>query len=289
MIYLVLYLSIFFGPAADPELEKAVRTFWDLLQKGDKVEALRYVAPEGRNPFVNRRTDPFLSWKLDRIELRSPDEALVTVTLEQLLLPAGAYYPVPRREVWVRQPEGWQIRIRPLDMKKLSRAFAGGTPPKKREPKPGVLEVVPKQVKIHFLDRTQRGSVRVRNGLSETVHLTRVDYDKTRFELLESGASVAPGQDLRLLFRHIGKENKKALRSEVRLFLKPEDEPRARLVPVPILYNFVSRGARSLLGLTGEKLKNLKRGETVKSVIPTPEAGIPPTPNLPTAIPPKQK
>ena len=93
MIYLVLYLSIFFGPAADPELEKAVRTFWDLLQKGDKVEALRYVAPEGRNPFVNRRTDPFLSWKLDRIELRSPDEALVTVTLEQLLLPAEPTIP----------------------------------------------------------------------------------------------------------------------------------------------------------------------------------------------------
>ena len=129
-------------------------------------------------------------------------------------------------------------------MKKLSRAFAGGTAPKKRAPKPGVLEVVPKQVKIHFLDRTQRGSVRVRNGLSETVHLSRVDYDKTRFELLESGASVAPGQDLRLLFRYIGKETKKSLRSEVRLFLKPEDEPRARLVPVPILYNFVSRGAK---------------------------------------------
>ena len=148
--------------------------------------------------------------------------------------------------------------------------------------------MVPKQVKIHFLDRTQRGSVRVRNGLSETVHLSRIDYDKTRFELLESGASVAPGQDLRLLFRHIGKETKKPLRSEVRLFLKPEDEPRARLVPVPILYNFVSRGARSLLGLTGEKLKNLKRGETVKSVIPTPEAGIPPTPTSPPQSPPNK-
>ena len=289
MICLVLYLSIFSGPAVDPELEKTVRTFWDLLQKGDKVEALRYVAPEGRNPFVNRRTEPFRSWELDRIELRTPDEALVTVKLEQLLLPAGVYYPVPRREVWVRQPDGWQIRIRPLDTEKFKRALVGSTAPKKREPKPGVLEMVPKQVKIHFLDRTQRGAVRVRNGLSETVHLTRIDYDKTRFELLESGGSVAPGQDLRLLFRYIGKENKKSLRSEVRLFLKREDESRARLVTVPILYNFVSRGARSLLGLSGEKLKNLKRGETVKPVISTPEAGIPPAPNLPSAITTKEK
>ena len=72
MIGLVLYLSIFSGPAVDPELEKAVRTFWDLLQKGDKVGALRYVAPEGQNPFLNRRTDPFRSWELDRIDLRTP-------------------------------------------------------------------------------------------------------------------------------------------------------------------------------------------------------------------------
>ena len=283
MICLVLYLSIFSGPAVDPELEKAVRTFWDLLQKGDKVGALRYVTPEGQNPFLNRRTDPFRSWELDRIELRSPDEALVTVKLEQLLLLAGVYYPVPTREVWVRQPDGWQNRIRPLDMEKLKRAFVGGAAPKKRGPKAGVLEVVPKQVRIHFLDRAQQGAVRVRNGLSETVHLSRIDYDKTRFELLESGGSVAPGQDLRLAFRYIGKENEKSLRSEVRLILKREDESKERLVAVPILYNYVSRGARGLLGLTGEKLKNLKRGETIKPVVPS-SASPPPVPGLPPAV-----
>ena len=291
MVCLLLYLSIFSGPAVDPELEKAVRTFWDLLQKGDKVGALRYVAPEGRNPFLHRRTDPFRSWELDRIDLRTPGEALVTVKLEQLLLPAAVYYPVPRREVWIRQPDGWRLRIRPPDMGKLKRAFvdAGRTAPKKQAPKPGVLEMVPKQIRIHFLDRTQRGAVRVRNGLSETVRLSRIDYDKTRFELLESGGSVAPGQDLRLLFRYIGKENEKFLRSEVRLLLKREDESRERLVTVPILYNYVSRGARGLLGLTGERLKNLKRGEAVKSVIPTPEAGIPPAPGLPAANTDKEK
>ena len=283
MISLVLYLSLFSGPAVDPELEKAVRTFWDLLQKGDKVGALRYVAPEGQNPFLNRRTDPFHSWELDRIELRNAGEALVTVKLEQLLMPAGVYYPVPRREVWVRQPDGWQLRIQPLDMEKLKRAFVGGAASKQRAPKPGVLEMVPKQIKIHFLDRTQRGAVRVRNGLSETVHLSRIDYDKTRFELLDSGGSVAPGQDLRLLFRYIGKEDEKYLRSEVRLLLKRENESRERLVAVPILYNYVSPGARNLMGLSGERLKNLKRGEAVKPVISIP-ASPPPLPGLPPGV-----
>ena len=37
MIWLALYLSLFSNPAVDPELETAVQTFWDLLQKGDKV------------------------------------------------------------------------------------------------------------------------------------------------------------------------------------------------------------------------------------------------------------
>ena len=178
-------------------------------------------------------------------------------------------------------------------MEKLKRAFvnAGGTAPKKRAPKPGVLEMVPKQLKIHFLDRTQRGAVRVRNGLSETVHLSRIDYDKTRFELLESGGSVAPGQDLRLLFRYIGKENEKFLRSEVRLLLKREDESRERLVTVPILYNYVSpRRQGACLGLTGERLKNLKRGEAVKPVIPNPGSRHSPSPpGLPTAITNKEK
>ena len=288
MIWLALYLSLFSTAAADPELEKAVRTFWDLLQQGDKVGALRYVEPEGRNPFLNRRTDPFRSWDLDRIELRSPDEALVTVKVERMLLPSGTYYPVPMREVWVRQPDGWRIRIRPPDPEQFRRAFVGGPAPKPSGPKPGALEVVPKQLRIHFLDRTQRGTVRVRNGLSETVQVSRLDYDKTRFELLESADSVAAGQDLRLVFRYIGNETGKPLRSEVRLLLKRGDESRERLFTVPVLYNFVSRGAKGLLGLTGKKLDQLRRGETVKPVVSSPVSD-PPLPGLPPAVEQKVK
>ncbi len=286
MIWLALYLSLFSTPAVDPELEKAVRTFWDLLQQGDKVGALRYVAPEGQNPFLNRRADPFRSWELDRIELRSPDEALVTVKVERMLLPSGTYYPVPMREIWVRQPDGWRIRIRPPDPEQLRRAFIGSLTPRSTGPTPSTLEVVPKEVKIHFLDRTQRGTVRIRNGLSDTVHISRVDYDKTRFELLESGDSVAPGGELRLAFRYTGNEAEKPLRSEVRLLLKRGDESKERLFTIPVLYNYVSRGAKGLLGLTGKKLKNLKRGETVKPVPPSP-ASPPPLPGLPPAVEPE--
>ncbi|MCY3777506.1 MAG: nuclear transport factor 2 family protein [Candidatus Aminicenantes bacterium] len=290
MIWLALCLSLFSSPAVDPQLEKAVRTFWDLLQRGDKVGALRYVAPESRNPFLNRRTDPFLSWELDRIELRSPDEALVTVKVEQMLLPSGAYYPVPSREVWIRGPDGWRIRVRRPDMEKLKRAFVGAAAPKKRGPKPGVLEVVPRQVKIHFLDRSRRGAFRIRNGLSETVQISRIDYDKTRFELLDSGDSVAPGQDLRLSFRYIGNESKKGLSNEFRLLLKRggDEDAKEQLFTVRVLYNYVSPGARGLLGLTGKKLDQLKRGETVKPVVASPPSP-PPLPGLPPAVDPEAK
>ena len=285
MSWLPLYLSLFSSPAVDPDLETAIRTFWDLLQKGDKVGALQYVVPESRNPFLNRRTDPFRTWELDRIDLRSPDEALVTVKAERMLLPAGVYYPVPTREVWVRGPDGWRLRVRPPDPERIKGAFVGGPAPGPSGPKPGILEVVPSQVKIHFLARKQRGAVRIRNGLSETVHITRIDYDKTRFELLESGDSVPAGQDLRLLFRYIGKESRKGLRNELRLILKRggDEDAKEKLFTVSILYNYVSPGARGLLGLTGKKLDQLKRGESVKPVLPSPTSP-PPLPGLPPAV-----
>ena len=290
MIWLPLYLSLFSSPGVDPELEKAVQTYWDLLQKGDKAGALRYVAPEGQNLFLNRRTNPFRSWELDRIEPRSPDEALVTVKVQQMLLPAGVYYPVPLREVWVRQQDGWRIRIRPPSPEQIKRALAGGAPPRPRGPKPGTLKVLPKQVKIHFLDRTQRGTVRIRNGLSETVHVSRFDYDKTRFELLESGDSVAAGQELRLVFRYTGNESEKPLKSEFRLILKRRDgdDSKEELFTVPVLYNYVSPGAKALLGLNQKKLDQLRRGETVKPVLPSP-ASPPPLPSLPPAVEPEFK
>ena len=290
MIWLPLYLSLFSGPAVDPELEKAVQTYWDLLQKGDKAGALRYVIPEGQNLFLNRRTNPFRSWELDKIEPRSRDEALVTVKAEQMLFPAGVYYPVPLREVWVRQQDGWRVRIRAPNPEQLKRALAGGTAPRPRGPKPGALHVLPKQVKIHFLDRSQRGAVRIRNGLSETVHVSRFDYDKTRFELLESGDSVAAGQDLRLVFRYIGNESKKSLKSEFRVILKRGggDDSKEELFTVPVLYNYVSPGAKALLGLNQKKLDQLRRGETVKPVLPSP-ASPPPLPSLPPAVEPEFK
>ncbi|MDE2926808.1 MAG: hypothetical protein OXT71_10465 [Acidobacteriota bacterium] len=290
MICLLLYLGLFSTPAVDPELEKSVQAFWDLLQKGDKVGALQYVVPESRNPFLNRPTNNFRSWELDRIELRAPDEALVTVKLQQMLLPSASYYPVPTREIWIRQPDGWRIRILPPNPEQFRRAFIGGPAPKPSGPNPGTLEVVPRQVKIHFLDRTQQGAVRIRNGLSETVQISRIDYDRTRFELLESAGSVAAGQDLRLSFRYIGNESGKGLRNELRLLLKRggDEDAKEQLFTVRVLYNYVSPGARGLLGLTGKKLDQLKRGESVKPVVDSP-VSPPPLPGLPSAVEPEAK
>lgn len=281
-----LSLILFAVSVADPELENAVRTYWNLLQRGDKAGALRFVVVEGQNLFINRRTNPFRSWTLERIEPRSPDEALVTVKVEQLVLPAGVYYPMSVGEVWIRQQDGWRVRIRAPTPQQINRIFSGGAKKKSWVPTPGVLEVLPRRVVIHFLDRSQRGSIWIRNGLPETVRLIRCDYDKTRFELLETGDSVATGKDLRLIFRYIGNETKKPLKSHFRIVLKhgEGDESKEKLFAVPIIYNYVSSGARSLLGLTKEKLDRLKRGEPVKPVLSRPAEPPPDIPGLPPAV-----
>ena len=285
MSWVPLFLILFSGPAMSPELESTIRTYWDLLLKGDKAGALQYVVEPGRNAFISRRIMPIRSWALERIEPRSPEEAVVTVKLDQLL-PSGIYYPRPFSEIWVRQEDGWRVRVRAPSADQLKKILSGAAAAKLHNPKPGVLDLLPKQVKIHFLDRSQRGAVRIRNGLAETVHLTRCDYDKTRFELLETGESIASGQELRLVFRYLGNETKKPLRSEVRLILKrgDGDEAKEKLFTLPVLYNYVSPGAIGLLGLTQEKLDRLKRGEAVKPVLPTPAAPPPNIPGLPSAV-----
>lgn len=285
MKWLPLALILFSGSCGAPELEPAVRGYWDLLLKGDKAGALRYVDEPGRNAFLNRRIAPFRSWTLERIEMRSPDEAVVTVKLDQMIT-AGTYYPRPFIEIWVRQEDGWRLRVRasgPDQLKAIFSAAAASTLP---EPKAGVLELRPRQVRIHFLDRQQRGMVRVRNGLPETVHITRVDYDRTRFELLETGDSVASGQDLRLTFRYIGNETEKPLRSQVRIFVQygEREESKEELLEFSILYNYVSPGTRALMGLTKEKLDRLKRGEPVKPILPRPDEPPPNIPGLPPAV-----
>lgn len=279
-----LALILFLGSCVAPELEPAVRSYWDLLLKGDKAGALHYVDEPGRNAFLNRRIAPFRSWTLEQIEMRSPDEAAVTVKLDQMIT-AGTYYPRPFVEIWVRQEAGWRLRVRASRPDQLKTILSGAAAAKLRKPRAGVLEVHPRQVRIHFLDRSQRGAVRVRNDLPGTVHITRVDYDRTRFELLETGESVAAGQDLRLMFRYIGNETEKPLKSQVRIIVKhgEGDESKEELLEVPILYNYVSPGAKALLGLTKEKLDRLKRGEPVKPVIPSP-ASPPPIPGLPPAV-----
>ena len=284
MNWFPLALILFSGPAVTPELEPAVRSYWDLLLQGDKAGALLYVDEPGRNPFLNRRIAPFRSWTLERIEMRSPDEAMVTVKLDQMIT-AGTYYPRPFSEIWVRQEDGWRLRVRAPHPDQFKAIFSGASSAKPHKPKPAVLDLIPKQVKIHFLDRNQRGAVRIRNGLSETVHLTRCDYDKTRFELLETGESILSGQELRLVFRYIGNETEKPLKSEVRLILKQGDgdEAKEKLFTLPILYNYVSPGAKALLGLTQKKLDQLKRGETVKPVLSSP-VSPPPLPGLPPGV-----
>ena len=274
MSLVLVSLLIFSGSTVNTELTPAVQTYWNLLEKGDKIGALEYVVLRGRNAFIRRREPPFRSWKLIKIEPRSQQEALVTVEIDQLLVLAGTYYPMPVKESWVREEGRWRVRVVQPTPDMLKNLYTGQS---ETPEEPGVphLEVLPNRVKIHFLDRSQKGLIQIQNNLHGPVWVSRIEFDQTRFELLETGESIGPGQKLKVIFRYIGKESQKQLKSEVRLFLKRGlrdsiGKDKEELFAIPVLYNYVSPGARGLLGLTQEKLLQLERGEHPAPVLSMP-------------------
>ncbi len=250
------------------ELEKRVTAYWNALMKRDKDVALEWVLPESRNNFILRREPLFRSWRLVAINPASENEAKVTVSLEQMVEGAPGFYDTKVGENWVFDGQVWKVRVRRITAEALKKIYQGKSQ-KSQLQLPPILQVFPQLLKIHFLTPSQRGVIVVRNGLEIPVQVVRVEFDQKHFQLLEKPAVVQPGEQGKIVIKHIGDEIGKDMNSLVTLVLEQGAEEQVFFIPV--LYNYLSPGARGLLGLTEEKAQKLRRGDKVIPMIRVPQ------------------
>lgn len=256
MIFVSLLLSFQIGtPVAPPELEAAVCGYWDLLSRGDKNQALQYVAEPSRNAFIRRREPFFRSWELTAVQPVAPDRFIVTITAQ--CLRQWRFQDCNFTENWVREGEFWKVRL-PNAPQALKRLWE--SPPK--QPKRGILRILPRAVKVHFISPTRSSSIVIENGLDQAVEVIRIQHDSTRFQVVGNLHTVAPGEIGHIQVRYIGREHGKNLRSEIVLVTRFGDQE--RVDSIPIHYNLVSPGTRALLGLTAETAEQLRRTDELR-------------------------
>ena len=242
-------------PSGQPEgLESAVHAYWDHLMRHRKSQAMAFVRPESRSHFVARQEPPFRSWELASIEPRQGGGYRVTVVADRLI--QDGFYNWKVREDWFLTDDGWQVRFQDQAAKRRM-IWQQHSPP---QPDEGVLDVRPAALRLHFFSVSQTGTVWVRNGLSEAVEVAEIEYDRQRFELLESVERIPAGSVARIRLRYRGDESEKGLESESNLKLRNSGNGEAAY-RIPITYNLISRAARGLLGLTPEAAQELKKGD----------------------------
>ncbi len=268
----------------ESELKNAVSAYWNLMAKGEKAAAMKFVLPSCQNDFVNRSEPKIRTWQLVSTEPVSDTEAVVTVRMEALYKQAAVsagFQTVEKRETWVRDKNSWKLKVTKSSIAEVAPLFANTT----RNELPKVLNITPTVLKIQFLNQAQVGHVTIQNGMPQPAELVSVKFDETRFELVERPTKIGAGDKANLALRYKGNENDKNLNSQVTLVLKQENQE--KLYQVPILYNYLSDGARALFGLTEEQAKNLKRTDRLRPAVKKPDTGTPQVPNLP--VPPARQ
>ena len=252
-------------PSGQPEgLESAVEAYWDHLMRHQKSQAMAFVRPESLSHFLARQAPPFRSWELAGIEPRQGGGYRVTVVADRLI--QDGFYNWKVREDWFLTQDGWQVRFEDQAAKRRM-IWQQHSP---LQPDEGVLEVRPAALRLHFLSVSQTGTVWVRNGLPEAVEVVAIEYDRERFELLESVEKIPAGSVAKIRLRYRAEESEKGLESELNLKLRNSGNGETAY-RIPITYNVISRAARGLLGLTPAAAQELKNGDQV-----APRRAIPP-------------
>ncbi|HSR70074.1 MAG TPA: hypothetical protein VLU25_19250 [Acidobacteriota bacterium] len=241
--------------SSDAELEKAVQSYWDHLLRGEKIQALAWVAPQNQANFLARHEPPFRSWSLKAVE-SSEGRATVTVVVKRLI--QDGFYDWKVREEWAVSDEGWRVLV----------ADQGGARKKlwqmRRpvEPVEGVLDLRPTAIRMHFFSGSQSATLWVCNGLPDAVEVTGLEYDRERFELEESTRQISAMSAAGFTLRYRGDETAKWLKSELTLKVRARDGEES-VFTVPVTYNVVSPAARALLGLSRSEADQLKKKDKV--------------------------
>ena len=106
-------------------LQKRVLEFWSLVTRGQKYQALSYVA-EGQDHFLNWKWPPVESYRVANLELEEGSHEVV-VMVQAVVRPPGFGNPVnwPVRQRWVFRKDTWQILV---EGSKLAALFGGTRP-----------------------------------------------------------------------------------------------------------------------------------------------------------------
>lgn len=243
-----------------PQLLASVTSFWQHLQDGQKDQALEYVTRDSWKAFLSVPYPPFRSWTLEKTEAGGEGECLVSVTIPRDL--STGTFNSTVKESWVRRQEGWKVRIADRTQNLRDSYRSSGLP----SPRAGRLEILPRLLKIHFLSPDRQGILLILNGLDEDRTLQEIDLDTSRFEVVEAPQTIAAGESARLVLRYRGQETDKDLRSRLEVTFEQGES-----IEVDVLYNYLSRGTRALLGLTPEEAQKLRRGDKVEPSIKVPK------------------
>ena len=106
-------------------LQKRVLDFWSQVTRGQKYQALGYVA-EGQDHFLNWKWPPVESYRVANLELEDGSHEVV-VTIQAVVQPPGFGNPVnwPVRQRWVFREDTWKILV---EGSKLAALFGGKSP-----------------------------------------------------------------------------------------------------------------------------------------------------------------
>ncbi len=104
-----------------------VKSYWDLLERGRKLEALAYIEPSSRENFLERQVPEFSNPRITNLEFSGKNsEISVTVTVKRFLQPIG-YLDWPVNEKWVFRNGKWLAVI--IGKELPYPVTAGGHPP----------------------------------------------------------------------------------------------------------------------------------------------------------------
>ena len=107
-------------------LQKRVLEFWSRVTRGQKYQALSYVA-EGQDHFLNWKWPPVESYRVANLEFRDGSSEVV-VTVQAVVQPPSFGSPVnwPVRQRWVFREDAWRILVEGSNFA----ALFGGTNPR---------------------------------------------------------------------------------------------------------------------------------------------------------------
>ncbi len=123
-------------PSLD-RLTQRVADYWTFLQRGKKMEALKFATEDTRDALLARREPAFSEPRLVRLEPAAGGQVVaVTVEVKRLLPPLRDFVQFPVTEEWVFQKGEWFVRVR-VSVFPLASSERNG---KESEREPGELE-----------------------------------------------------------------------------------------------------------------------------------------------------